>query len=184
MDIKNLPEVEKKKIELLKSVFAGEKDLLKTLRKIILGLPLSKEEQERKSLITDNKEIIEYLSQVLNPTLKGDEEIFMINDLWFQLNVKDKPIEEAILLMNAVRQNELFMIEGIKRLKGEVGTRAITDYVFDDSKSDKDNLLTMITRNIIISGVEGTLRGIFHLAGEKGETLEQLAERMAKNSSK
>ena len=120
----------------------------------------------------------------MNPTLTGDEEIFMINDLWFQLNIKDKTKEDAIILMKAVRINENFMNNAIKRLKGESVSSSINDLKYDESRSDDDNLITVLSRNIIISGLEGTLRGFHHLAGEKGETIEQLAKRLNQNSSK
>ncbi len=184
MDINKLPEKEKMKIEVIKSVFGGELDLLKILRKIILGLELTEEEKNRSSLITGNDRLVKIVEDSLNPYITGDEEIFMINDLWFQLNIKDKTKEDAIILMEAVRINEKFMVSALKRLKGETVSETINDLRYKDEQGDDVNLITVLARNIIISGLEGTLRGFQHLAGEKGETIEELAKRLNQNSSK
>lgn len=184
MDINNLPEKEKKKIEVVKAAFAGDLDLLKTLRKMVLGFPLTAYEKDRSKIITDNPQLIEIIESNLNPTLTGDEEIFMINDIWFQLNIKDKSKEEALLLMKAVALNQKFMTQAIIRVKGGESDYNINALSYDENLSDDENLYRTISRNITISGVEGCLRGFFNLAGEKGETIEQLAKRMEKNSSK
>ncbi len=184
MDITKISQAEKDKIEVIRSVFAGDEPLLKILRKIVLGFDLTADEAKSSKLITGNKKLVDIIEANLNPRLTGDEEIFMVNDIWFQLNIKDKSKEEAILLMKAVDLNQSFMADAIKRLNGDKVETSINDLSYAKDKTEDENLIRVLARNITISGIEGCLRGFKTLAGEKGETLEELGKRLAKNSSK
>jgi hypothetical protein len=172
---------DKLKVQLLKSVYAGKPDMLKTTRKVVLGLDaLDEEEQKKIDSIKANKDLMDYLLSVLNPTVNGNEEVFMVNDIWFQINLKDKSASDAIIFMKAVEGQRNFMNDV---LKSNVN-RTVLEFDFSPLKSDTDNLINIITRSLILSSVETTLRGIKVLAGEEGETLEQLAKRLEQNSTK
>lgn len=181
----SVTEQEAARIEIIKNTFSGEDTKLKVIRKMILGVEMDKDEKAIAKELGGNPHIVEIIETAVLPKLTGDEEIYEIKDIWFQLNVRNVPKDDAIILMKSVAKNIEFMEDALDSIKN--GTKrliTIEQVAYSPTNDDVENLVALTARNTIIAGVEGMLRGIRNIAGEKGETMEELMKRLAKNSTK
>ena len=168
-----------KELELLKNTFAENNDILKSVRKIMLQLPIAEDKEIvlRNVMTTD---VMAIIRKIFMPELDGDAPLHQVSSIWFKTandirnNQKDVEYEIKITrnLIKYIKQ-QLDVLEN-----GSLGIIRLKDLeVF----KDKTELLIW---NDIIHFVEGQINQIKVLAGQKGETPEETIARLKKDSSK
>jgi len=174
-------------LSLIKNTFAENQDLLKSLRKHFLQLPLT--ENEANQLHNFNPEILKLLRRFFLPTLEGDEPINQIIDLWMTINFQDRTPETAILHLRARSLVIEYLEQQLWSLEKEEEKcdfrLEFRDFI---SLNSKQVYINFIARNTIVQHVEQQLTQIYILAGLKQETteqtLERIQEKLKKDSSK
>ena len=162
---------------LIKSIFAENDTALIALRKKMLGAELSETEKE---LTNYSEDTLKLLGKTFNPQIDPEAPIHQIIDLWMTVDVKDKTPEQARINLKA-RKVVLEYIE--KRLAGKK-TFSLDSLIYSDKNDDETNLVNMTARNTILGHIEQQLQQLSILAGQKDETVEDLMERLSKDSSK
>ena len=162
---------------LIKSTFADNEQAIIALRKKMLGVQLSEVET---NLTTYNDEVMAVLSKTFNPQIDPEAPIHQIIDLWMTVDIKDKTPEQARINCKA---REIVLEYVDKRLNGKK-VFSLDSLIFDSKKDDETNLVNMTARNTILGHIEQQLQQIDFLAGQKEETVEELMERLEKDSSK
>ena len=162
---------------LIKSIFAENDTALIALRKKMLGVELSETEKE---LTNYSEDTLKLLGKTFNPQIDPEAPIHQIIDLWMTVDVKDKTPEQARINLKA-RKVVLEYIE--KRLAGKK-TFSLDSLIYSDKNDDETNLVNMTARNTILGHIEQQLQQLSILAGQKDETVEDLMERLSKDSSK
>lgn len=166
-----------KELGLIKSLFAENEDALIALRKKMLGVELSEVE---KNLTTYNKDAQAVLSKTFNPQIDPEAPIHQVIDLWMTVDIKDKDVDQARINMRA-RQVVLAYLEN--KLAGKKGI-TLDSLIYSDKNDDEQNLVNMTARNTILGHIEQQLQQLNFLAGQKDETVEELLERLDKDSNK
>jgi hypothetical protein len=164
-----------KELELIKSTFQNE-DTLIALRKKMLDFPLS----ETEAVLVDFKgELLKVVSKTLNPQIDPEAPINQVVDLWMTVPFHDKTPEMAMIQFLA-REKVLDYVDA--RLAGK--KVKFSQFKFDSKKSAEDNLVNQTARNTILAHVEQQLNQFKFLAEVEDETIEQLEERLKKDSAK
>lgn len=168
--------------DLFAPIFKDNKPMLKVLRKAILGIDLSPAEKELLKLIPST--IVDKLESYLLPTVTGDEELHMVNDFWFQFNLKERTQYQAEMDMSYLPFILDFFKSSIKRLRGDKGEIVISDVNYSKEYDIPKNIQTVIARNIILATTEGMLTTIYHKGNNKPLTEEDIKLKNKANSSK
>lgn len=172
-----------KELQLIKSAFAENDDLLKTIRKVFLQMPLNAVDLSRLELIK-KPEILAILRKVFLPTLDPDAPINQQIDLWMTVQIVDKTPDEAYPHLKAREIVIEYLDEQLKELEG-LNKEDIIKFpeLVNLKKSAKDTYINIVIRNTIISHTEMQLMELKILA-QPEETPEETQERLAKDSSK
>jgi hypothetical protein len=176
-------------LQLIKSVFAENDELLKAIRKVFYQLPLTALDLSLLSIAFAGKEEVKkILRKTYLPEITGDLPIQQNFDLWLTLHLKDMPVAEAAIHIKSVKiwidyiEQQLKVIE-----KGNYGKKqkiVFNKLVDIKDKVDWDMYADMLARNTIINHTEQQLRQLQILAGLKTETTEETIERISKDSNK
>jgi hypothetical protein len=167
--------------DLFAPTFKDNKPILKVLRKAILGIELSPTEKELFKLVPST--IIDKMETYLLPKVTGNEELHMVNDFWFQFNLKERSqyqVEMDILYLPIVLN---FFENAVKRLRGEKINQTIADVQYSYTADKDTNITSVIARNVILATAEGMLATIYHKANNAPLTEEQIKNRNKANSS-
>ena len=179
----NLTKEQKSNIEFLRATFKDDHESLKVVRKMVLGIEMSDKEKSIADTLKGQTKFVSYLRDSLTPTITGNENVHGVKDMWFQLSIKDKSENDAIVLMHVVAATEKYLTDAIADIENEGTNKKHIDALkFDSTKTDKVNLINTLSRSVIVSALENTLKFMEMVSGK--ETIEELAERMAKNSTK
>ncbi len=159
----------------IKNTFNND-DTIIALRKKLLDFPLS----ETEAVLVDFKgEIAKVVSKTLNPKIDPEAPINQVIDLWMTVPFADKTPEMAMIQFLA-REKVLNYVDA--RLAGK--KVKFSQFDFDSKKTAEDNLVNQTARNTIIAHVEQQLNQFRFLAEVEDETIEQLEERLKKDSAK
>jgi len=165
-------------LRVIKSLFSENDEMLVALRKKMLDFPLS---QVEANLVTYTPEQLAVISKTFNPEIEPEAPVNQIIDLWMTVDVKDKTPSEAALLLEARSRLIKYLTE---RLENKKPTITFESLSYSSKKMDQENLINQITRTTLLSHVEQQLNQLNFLAGQKDETVEQLMDRLQKDSSK
>lgn len=190
--------VEKKKqfrysdeeMSLIKNTFTENDDLVNAIAKVLLQLPITAKEKDiLKSALNGKTELYYLLSKVFNPQLT-DGSIFSAVDLWMTLDLDGKHIEDVKSYAEA-RELLIYLIQQqLSVLSSYVfDTVAEITYVLDsllvlDDRSSEEVFVNLTARNTLINHVRSQLAQLYVLAGQKDETVEQMKDRLKKDSTK
>lgn len=171
---------------IIKNTFEENENLAKALRKYFIQFELSKEDNSLlDNFIRSKKNVQSVLRKTFLPTIDGNAPIHQVFDLWMTIGIKEKSPEQAypLLLSRAMvikyLDSRLTELEGGKKTKTSIAKLLITK-----NKSQLEAYVNITTRNIIIEHTEMQIAQLLILAGSKEETLEQVKERLLKNSTK
>jgi hypothetical protein len=168
--------------DLFSPTFKDNKILIKVLRKAILGIELSPTEKDL--LKTIPQSVIDAVEHRLVHKVTGDEDIYKVNDFWFQFNLKERSefqVDIDITYLPIVLE---FFENSIKRINGKESTLSISDLEYSKSKTNKENIVNVISRNIVLSTTEGIISNIYMLANTKPLTEAEIKAIQSKNSSR
>ncbi len=171
--------------EMLKSVFADQDELLKTVRNLFLGLEISEDEKKQISDIFGKNETLRRLmrKQFL-PEIQADLPIGQAIDLWMTIDLKDKsPLEIYHIL-----QSRRLLIELIEKslilLENPDSEKVSLSSWIGISEDERLLGVNLIARNTFISHIDQQLQTIKILAGVKTETVDETKKRLLQDSSK
>jgi len=167
-------------LELLKSVFAENLPLIKTLRKVMLGLDMSEaEEIQWKNTFHNNEVLMTLMRKMFLPEIDGDAPIHQIVDLHLTLDLNNKLPDE----LDSIIKARVLLINYLnKRLKYLAGGKEESTYLkISDFEVNEVNLRS---RRDVIMHIENQLAEINGLAGYKQETPEETIKRLEQNSNK
>lgn len=174
-----------KEQEIIRSTFKGNETLLKGMRGIMLGLPVT---EEQKQLVKDtfaDERVYEVVRNRFLPELDNEAPIGGIRHKWGGLEnniVGHNP--DTIYQIKRYKQDSIDMTKkGLACLKDPSSEAPDVDYHPD--KYPKDELgVNLIAINNYISLVETQLTFIWLTAEEGTEQAEELKKRMEQNSSR
>ena len=167
-----------KELGLIKSTFAEDEAVLIALRKKFLDFPMSEVESNMVKFNADTQAVIE---KTFNPTIDPDAPIHQVIDLWMTVDIKDTTPEVA---GRNLRARDIVIKYLEQRLAGKKPTITFKSLSYNRKNDDETNLVNQIARNTILGHVEQQLNQLNFLAGTKDETVEELMERLNKDSAK
>lgn len=175
-------------LQIIKNTFAENDDLLKTIRKVMLQMPLNAVDLSRLELIK-KKEVLAILRKTFLPTLDADAPINQQLDLWMTVQIVDKTSDEAYphlkareMVIDYIDQQLYMLEEGCKVPYGKEKIKF--SKLVNLERVDTKVYIDMITRNTIVNHIEMQLMMLKILGGLKDETLEETQERLKKDSAK
>lgn len=175
--------------DLVKSAFKDNDELLKTILKVFLQMPLNTVEQAILTPLKGHTQVLGILRRQLLPTLDntmaGEIPIGQALDLWMTIDIKEKSPEEGV---NFVKARELlikYLDQQLGVLEGKSeGKMKLAECIDFKSKDPAEVYINLLMRNTLIYHVQSMLSNLKIMAEMKEETLEQAKERMKKDSMK
>lgn len=173
-------------LSLIKNTFTDREDLVQLIRKVFLQDKLEVEEIGKLAFISDSADLLMLFKKTFLPDLETDAPLHQLVDLWMSVDVKDKSIAESVVAMKVRCELRDLIALGIQRLEQpkEKGLKEIINYEPDFKKDDSEVYISLMARNALIAHTEFQIGQLYTLAGQNGETLDDLDKRLAKNSSK
>lgn len=178
--------IKEAELALIKSTFAENDTLLKTIRKVFFQVELTQTDKDILSVVSSS-EIQAILRKIFLPEIDVNAPLGQNIDLYMTIDVKGKePIDVSYELEG--RSKVIGFIEkGLKRLE-TLSTFGEGEFItFTPSNirvnSDQD-MIAVTARNTFIQHVELQLIQLRTLAGLKSESVEETKTRLAKNSTK
>lgn len=179
-------------LDLIRSNFFENDELAKLIRKRLLQLPLSKDEQDLLSrLVPQGSDLATLLRKTVHPDIDGNAPLLQMIDLYVNADVKDKP--EEIAIINILGRG--LMVDYLTEMFDEFYNFEKTDYDhnFKDFTSDiklkaehDPQILcaSFYARNTLLNHVDFQLQQLVILANTKKVTAEEVAEKNKKKSTK
>ena len=169
-------------LELLKSTFADREELLKSIRNLFFGLPMSEDEKTEIKRTFSGEQLRKLMRKQFLPEIQADLPIGQCVDLWMTIDLKDKDISQIRQIVEA-RKELIDMIKvSLELLESVDGTPVnLNGWV---NKVWADGLdSSLIARNQFISHIDQQLAVIRTLAGVKTETVEETKKRLLQDST-
>lgn len=176
-------------LSLIKNTFAEADDLLKAIRKIMWQEPLSAIDLSvLQFAFKGNKQVQDVVRKTFLPTLDSNAPLHQVVDLLMTVQIADKSPDLAILQLRAREKVINYLDQQLRVLNSGDFTKKhkidFNDFTVMGNKIDADIYTDMIARNTIISHIEQMLSQILVLAGRKDETVDQMKERLKRDSSR
>ncbi|MFA6314975.1 MAG: hypothetical protein WC648_01215 [Candidatus Paceibacterota bacterium] len=170
--------------ELLKSTFSEREELLKTIRNLFFGLPITDDEKKQIRETFSGEALRKLMRKQFLPELQNDLPIGQAIDLWMTIDLKDKAPEQARYIVIA-RKLLIEMVEqSLKLLENpDLVPVDLTEWQIKEEAPDLVGT-SLIARNTFISHTDQQLAVIRTLAGQKLETVEETKKRLLQDSSK
>ena len=164
-----------KEIDLIKSTFKDNEDLLRAIRKVSLQIDLDALDLSRLEVIRKSPDMIKTLYKHFLPTIDGSEPIGTPTDMWASVDMKNRMFEDALPIIEANGQLIEYLTQQMKELEGKEVHRAMEfpDFCNISNKIEKTKFIDLITRNTIIVIVEQRLLSLMGLANKVELTPEE-----------
>ena len=191
---KTLFKFSESELELIKKTFNGNDELLKTIKKAMLQIELTEQEDTaRMKIFKGNSELIRVLRKFFIPTLNDkNTDIHSMSDLWVsfnkEINFRDRRIEDALPLLNGVDivlkylDQQIRYVCGNNKVENKIDFNKLTE--IKCGKATKENYINIFARDMIFRRVENVIMAIWSTAQVKEETAEEMAKRFKANSNK
>jgi hypothetical protein len=175
-------------INLIKSTFAENDDLIFALRKLMLQMPLNPVDLEYLKVFKGNKELQALVAKAYTPQIEGDAPLGQPMDIYMLIPLKDTNPELAYPEILVYQKVITYFEEQLKRLEkpGVVNETGISFKQLSEvaHKEGEALYIDMKARNMIVVTSEGQLNMFYTMAGAKDESIEQTKKRLAQNSNK
>lgn len=174
-------------LELIRSTFTDNWELLKTIRKVFLQFPLDALELALLQNIRSSTEVLGLLRKTFLPTIDPDAPIHQLVDLWMTIDVRGKTDEDLVKDVRARKNLIDYINQQLEFIEtGKEGTITFAGFSKIDYPAKQYGMVysNLITRNSLIQHVETMLQQLEVLAGNPGESVEEIKERLAKDSAK
>lgn len=171
-------------LDLIKRTFNNNEALLKSVRKVMLQLPLDVIDQT--SLLVFKKEdLMMLMRRVFLPELKGDVPIGQQIDLWMTINIDGKCVEDAYDLLVSRKKLIDYIEQQLECLNdtNKVGKIRFEDLVSLEGKEEEDLVTDVIARNTMVGHTENQILQLQILSSMKDETEEEKKDRELKDSN-
>jgi len=173
--------VDEKEISLIKATFAENDELLKAMRALAFGLPVSDTNKETIKKTFANDELVKIMRKRLVPQLDADAPIGQVADVWLGVeqmifNVPRDTVTQAIKYkaraVDMTKQAlELFIDPSRERISLDV-------------TGVEDELgINILARNQYIRHIESQLLFLKMIAGTKDETPDEAKKRLTQDSA-
>lgn len=172
-------------IEIVKNTFKDNDQLIKSIRKSMLQLPLNAVDLSALQLNLKGQ-VPDVIRKQFTPVIDGTEPLGAITDNWFAIDIKGRLFEDAIPVIKA----HIKLIDYVNQQLDELTTGKekrdilLKDLTAFDKKADMDIYIDLIARNTIILVIEQKLMALNQMANQIDETPQQREEREKRNSSK
>ncbi len=178
-------------LSLLKNTFAENEDLLKSMRKVFLQLPLGVADKERiAGAFKDKQSVLDVITKTFLPTLDGEAPIHQLIDLFLTVKLEEKSADQAFPIVIARTKLVQLLEQQLKVLSAVANGQEfeteinLADLLKINEKNAIEIYADLTCRNTMIGHTDMMLSQINLLAGLKDETIEQTRERLSKDSSK
>lgn len=174
-----------KSLELLKSVFKDNDDLIKSIRGLWLGFEISAIEKKKIKELFKNPELKKIVKQKLFAELTNETDVGIIPDFWsgIETQIQGKNIEEINQVVMS-KQNTLEMLEGAIALLDDPDDGKIDLRYNPKSVKNDPYQIGLLSRALYIKTINTGTSWIKILANAKEETQEEVAQRIRKDSAK
>lgn len=169
--------------ELLKSTFAEREELLKTIRNLFFGLPLTEDEKRQIREVFSSEALRKLMRKQFLPELQNDLPIGQAIDLWMTIDLKDKDDDERMRIIES-RRILIEMIEKSLKLLENPEGELVDLTAWERIPRLEWFTSNLIARNTFISHTDQQLAVIRTLSGQKLETVEETKKRLLQDSSK
>lgn len=174
----------KKENALIEAVFSGNEPLLKTLRALFLGLPITaQDEAVIKSTFADEA-LRKIMWHRFCPTIDRSTPIGMIADAWLgaESMVYGVPRDTIYQAVQYKKRAIEYTKQALALLENPSGQRFNLAYDPDDMPSDELEI-NLLARNQFIRHVEKQLLYLWTIAAQKTEKPEVIQDRLKRNSA-
>lgn len=166
-------------IKLIKSTFAENEALLKSLKKFFLQMGLTEWDEKLLSSIKGKNDITKLFYKVFLPSLSDDLPLERIIDLWkVYADLDNKRIEEQKTVIEATKTTIKYVEQQLAELEGEKEQNINYNELTEGDVSD------VIAYKNIASVIIGQLVNLKAIAGQKEETPEEQKKRLERDSNK
>ena len=173
-------------LRLIKANFAENEDLLMIMRKAFFQFPLDSDEINLLQSRFTDENMTRLMRKTFLPEIQADIPLGQSIDLWMTVEMRDKD-PERVMVDLLVRRELITRIEvGLECLKGviPVDFNPVISYVPNFKGDHLEEFVKVNSRNTYITHVEQQLVQLKLLAGLKDETVEEVKDRLKKDSTK
>lgn len=178
-------------IDLMRTNLFENDMLVKTIRKRLLQMELDEADQRLLiSSMPSGGNLYQLIKKTVHPELDGDAPFFQMVDLHLNAEVKDKPVENAIMNILAREIMTEYLDEAFDKFYDfEVSFRnKFKDLTGDVRRRIKDDEMELcasfLARNTLCNHIDFQLNQLLVLANTKRPTAEELTEKAKKKSTK
>lgn len=183
-EVKQVQVASVEEANLIKSVFAGNEELLKIIRSLFFGLKLKKEEKEAiRGLFKSHSGLLKIFKKKFNPELEKDTPIGQTIEMWSGVDIKGLPV---YAITQAVFARKLLIEhtnKALALLEDPDGEQVDLSYDPADNKGDELHI-KLVARNSFLSHVETQLSMIKLISDHKELTLDETLKKLQKSSNK
>lgn len=174
-------------ISLFKNTFCENTTLLKLVSNVFLQLELSETD---KTILTNafkgNRELLKLMRKKLVAELDPNSPLGLNSDIWKEIKTQDVSPEMVLLDIKAKGVVLALLEEGLKKL-ADIDYKYVVEMkdLVDFKGQSADNIYSNLKgRNDFLNHISSQMFSILTLSGMKDETVEDIKQRMAMNSSK
>jgi len=174
---------------LIKSVFAENEELLKSVRKLMFGSKVSLKEIEAIKSSFSNPDVVDAVKHKVYGLNNLETPIGQLSDFWMGAETQIfGASRDTIYQAVAVKEKVLEMFEkAFALLTNPDGEKVNLEVksILNKPRAEIDELqIDLIARNLFMKAIDSGLFAIMTIAGKKDETLEDVLNRLSKNSNK
>jgi len=184
-EIQTDPKTEKN-LNLIKSTFAGNDELLKKIRSLLIGQPTSEEDRNLIREVFKNEDLITIVKNKIFQEITDDIPVGELNDFWMGADRIAGQPEEVIQQALIYRMKVLKMFRNVSVILRNPELKVEIFEMPSDEKSlvwSQRPDCDLLARNLYIKTIDTGLFMLKIIAGEKSETPEEQAKRLFKDSS-
>lgn len=173
-----------KDIDVIKSAFAENDELLVMIRKLFFGGKLTADEKKIITSTFSNEEVVEVLRRKVYGINNFETPIGQLSDFWLGAETQIFGANRDTVYQ-AIMSKELVLsmfTKAFNLLSNPDGERVSINFI-NDIQADPLGV-SLISRNLYMKAVESALHAVKVIAGMKSETVEDAVKRMQSDSSK
>lgn len=173
-----------KDIDLIKSAFAENDELLISIRKLFFGVDISEDEKETIKSTFSNPELVDVFRKKVYGVNNFDTPVGQLSDFWLGAETQIfGATRDTVFQVIESKKQVLQMFEKVfNLLNNPDGERVSVD--FTPSSLVDDLGVNLIARNLYMKAIETSLLSLKALAGAKNESVEETVKRLQRDSSK
>jgi hypothetical protein len=163
--------------------FSDNEDPLYAIRKSLLQFELNDEEQKLiDSLIP---ELLAMLKKILVLEIDPAAPLFSEQDFFKEVNFQEPDLAKIALEIASRMIEEEYMTQQFEELSGKKNRKIIFKSLLPNRDKERDQMIVELSaRNMIMRHINFQLNTIRTLAGQPNETVEQLKERLLRDSNR